>query len=426
MRSTLCMFLLAAIATAVFAQASKYEKTEAEVLPKIQEAWLDAVKKASAGNHEVLRIRAIDEARVAGAGDEVMKEPEGAVVALRNYAPFKDGAEAAAILDSTRAAVGGLVQPLLALDPPPALVGRFAEHVIRALEADPKNAKTVALFQKRASVALAAKDWPVLRALVMRAAELDPAGYGAGKYKTAEQAIASNGGLVVRGRDHLLQALVVLPEGWTAKKTWPMFVAIVGANCAYDSMLEELKRKAAKKPYILVVAKTISNANELEVGKLPYPKSVMGRYVDLQRRPRRLEWDEIGMLSVLAEVRQRYSGQERYFMTGYSGGGFLLYFWLQHHSDQLLGACAGSSNYHSFLEQGAVKPSDGGCPVLIVSGSKDEAGPPRIFPQSDEALKALQAAGFSQVERKHLENRDHEAYYELGLELLDKVVAKKK
>jgi hypothetical protein len=409
-----------------FGQAAKYDKAETEALQKIQAAWIEAATKAASGKHEVLLMRSIDEARIAGAGADTLRDEESALMVARAYAPRQDGAEAAGILAASRTAAGAAVQSLLALDPPAASLARFAEHLARALEVDPKNAKALALYQKRTAAALAGKDWNVLRTLVMRAAELDPAGYKAGKYSGAEQALAGNGGLVVRGRDHLLQATVVLPDGWTAKKTWPMFVSIVGANCAYDSMLDELKRKAAKKPFILVVAKTIANANELEFAKLPYPKSVMERYGDLQRRPQRVDWDEIGLLSVLAEIRQRFAAQERFFMTGYSGGAFLVHHWLQHRSEQLLGACAGSGNYSSTAEQGAVKPADGGCPVLIVSGSRDQAGPPRIFPQSDQAAKALKDLGFTQVDRRHLENRDHEAFYELGLELLEKITAKKK
>jgi hypothetical protein len=54
--------------------------------------------------------------------------------------------------------------------------------------------------------------------------------------------------------------------------------------------------------------------------------------------------------------------------------------------------------------------------VLLVTGSGDQAGPPRIFPLNDEALKKLTDAGFKDVTRIHLDGRDHEPYYELALE----------
>jgi alpha-beta hydrolase superfamily lysophospholipase len=130
-----------------------------------------------------------------------------------------------------------------------------------------------------------------------------------------------------------------------------------------------------------------------------------------------------GVHSLLPEIRRRYNCDERHFMTGYSGGGFLTHLWLQHHSDQLAGACLGSANYLEYVEKGAVPPKDGGCPVLIVSGSLDSAGKVRIFPQSDQAHQRLRSIGFKQAERRHLEGRDHEAFYELGLELLAKIRA---
>ena len=42
-----------------------------------------------------------------------------------------------------------------------------------------------------AAAAVSAKDWPLVRVLVMRAAELDPEGYKAGKYTAAERALAA-------------------------------------------------------------------------------------------------------------------------------------------------------------------------------------------------------------------------------------------
>lgn len=170
--------------------------------------------------------------------------------------------------------------------------------------------------------------------------------------------------------------------------------------------------------------KSIGNGNELNLDKLPYPKPVMQRYADMIRRPQRLAWDEQGMMANLAEIRRRFNAEERFFLTGYSGGGFVLYLWLLHHSEQLLGAAAGSANYWgAFLENGKTDPQGGGCPVLIVTGSNDSAGKERIFPQAEEAAKKLAEFGFKDIDKRHLAGRSHEPFYELGLELLDKLVA---
>jgi hypothetical protein len=415
-------------AGAVVAQgASKYQTTEATALEAVSDAWVACAAKALDGGHELLPMHAIDQARMAGAADGVVKEAEAGLMKPRPVGPTKDGAESGDLLAEARARAGTAVEPLVGLDPPPTSTVRHAEHLWRALEADPKNAKALAAYQKRTGVAVGAKDWAAVRAHVMRARELDPEGYRSGRYKAAEQALAKNGGIVVRGSRHPLQAYVVLPAAWSPKKKWPIFVAIVGANCAYERQLEELTAKAGRSPFILVVAMTLSNANDLPLEKLPYPASMTRRYLSLQTRAQRAAWDEQGLPGAIDEIRQRFSGDERFFMTGYSGGGFLTHYWLQHHSDQLVGACLSSANYAADLcEPGAIAPADGGCPVLIVSGSRDQAGPPRIFPQSDEAAKRLAAFGFTQVDRRHLENRDHEAFYELGLELLAKCVAKRK
>ncbi len=415
-----------AIAAPIVCQAPKYEKLEAEALEKIRATWIDTAKKAMEANHERLGLRALDEAHLAGATPEAVKDLEPQTLKARRLEVPKDAPGAADLLKAARIADGAAVQPLLALQPPAAAGQRFNEHLVRGLLAEPGNAKLTALYQKRTAAALASKDWSALRSLVMRAAEVDPDGYKAGKYKSAEQTLVKNGGLVVQGQEHPMQAYVVLPDDWTPKKTWPLFVSIAGANCAYDSLLAELTKKAAKKPYILVVAMTLSNANELPFGKVPYPKIMVDRFGDMQTRPARMTWDITGLESVLAEIRRRYAGEEPFFMTAYSGGGFFLHYWIQHHADQLVGACCASTNYDAWIEFEATNPSNGGCPILIVTGSKDEAGPPRIFPQCDQAEKRLKEMGFTQVERKHLPNRDHEAYFEFGLELLDKIRASAK
>jgi hypothetical protein len=427
MRMVLCLLACVSIGGVSLAQTAKYQKAEAEAVEQIQAAWIEAVNLAVAGGHGVLRMRAIDEARVAGVAGDALREAETGLMLPQPFG-LKDGTEAAGILEATRKRVASAVEPVLAQAPPASAKVRFVEFLTRALEGDPKNQKTLALFQKRTATALAAKDWPLLRTLLMRAGELDPVGYTSGKYQLAEKAILQeDGALVVRAPDHQLQARVVLPEGWSPKKKWPMFVAFIGPNFAHGMMLEELKAKAAKKPYILVMGMTISNGEELKPGKLPYSAAIIERYADTQTKLRRIEWDEIGLLSLLPEIRRRFSAEERFFMAGYGSGAFILQFWLQHHAEQLLGALSGSGNYYAVLvESDAKSPADGGCPVLIVTGSKDPSGPIRIFPQSDQAAQRLKDIGFTRVERRHLEGRSQEAYFELGLELLDKITAKKK
>lgn len=415
--------LLIAVSSATHAQAGKYEKLEAPILDKIREIWTATADAAYVGRHRALLMRAVDEARVAGGSGETLESAESYLVAKQGES-FEDGPEAAELLKKAIADVGAAVAPLLLAEPTPGESSdRYVDHLVRAITADPKNAKAVASFQKRALGVFAKKDWNSLRLYLRRAGFADPEGSKAGKYRAAEQALAQNGGLVVQGPDHLLQSYVVLPDGWNAKKTWPMFVAIVGANCAYTSMLEELIKAGKKKPYILVVMMTIGNGNELPLDKLPYPKTIMQRYVDMMRRPQRIDWDMLGMKSNLAEIRRRFNGDEKFFLTGYSGGGFVLYQWLLHASDQLIGACAGSANYWTYPERDMKKPEDGGCPVLIVTGSLDQAGQERIFPQSAEAAKKLQEFGFKSIDKRHLTGRDHEPFYELGLELLEKSLA---
>ena len=236
-------FILAAVPA--MAQASVYETVEAAVLAALREVWTGTASNAAAGNHLVLLMRAVDEARAAGADSAALAEAESKLVAQQGVG-LRDGPEAAALLATTIAEAGRAVAPLIDAEPTGPAAVRHVEYLVRAVVADPKNAKALAAFQKRAQQARQKKDWPLLRALVSRSGAVDPEGTKAGKYRAAEQALAQNGGLVVQPIEHLMQSYVVLPEGWNAKKTWPMFVAIVGANCAYEMMLDELLKAGRK------------------------------------------------------------------------------------------------------------------------------------------------------------------------------------
>lgn len=339
--------------------------------------------------------------------------------------PVPDSKEALDILAACRKEIGAASEAVLKVPSTPGQAGILATHLQRALTVDPGHKAKTEQYRKMTNEARAKENLPVLRTLVMRAAELDPEGYAGKKYTTAEELLVKKeGGITVQGRDHYLQALVRLPADWSPKKKWPMVVAVVGANCAYRSQLDQLVKDHGNRKSILVVPLTISNANEFEYGKMPYPKSRLERMNTLDRRPQRLWSDIRGLASVLQEIRRRFSGEDEFFMTGYSGGGFLTYAWILHYPETLRGACLASANYMNYVEGDARSPVGPGCPILVVTGAQDSAGEARIFPQSDEGTAALKRLGFQNVERRHLPNRGHESFYELCFELFDSIQSK--
>ena len=108
-------------------------------------------------------------------------------------------------------------------------------------------------------------------------------------------------------------------------------------------------------------------------------------------------------------------------MTGYSGGGFLTYWWLHHRPADLLAAAPASANYWEGCRgRNPVRAPENGPKIHLFTGTLDEAGPPRIFPQSDEAVKVLRELGF-EVERSHLSGRDHEMFTDLVFDFFERV-----
>ena len=60
----------------------------------------------------------------------------------------------------------------------------------------------------------------------------------------------------------------------------------------------------------------------------------------------------------------------------------------------------------------SIELAGGGPPVLIITGANDTAGEVRIFPQSKQAVAALEGLGFTKIRREHLADRQHEPFTE--------------
>lgn len=295
--------------------------------------------------------------------------------------------------------------------------------LIEALRVTPGDKKRCSALQGKAAAAVSAKDATVAARLLKRAPEADPDGVKAGKYAAAEEWLGKEDLLVVKASGHPMEAYVSLPKEWTStgKTTWPVVVAFEGAGCGFVARAKELKKHGEKRPYIIVTPVSFSNANVLKASDYPsYDPALVAKFEALETRSDRIVWDMEGIALVLARVRERYRAEERVHLTGYSGGAFPTYRWLLLRPDEVIAAVPVSPNYSSDAANGAAAPSNGGPPVLVITGENDSAKE-RIFPQSDEAVAALKAAGFRDVVRRHLPKRGHESFPDLCLDFFDEV-----
>ena len=292
---------------------------------------------------------------------------------------------------------------------------RFEGYLWDAFRLDPGETGRLARLRKLVTDAARAGDAPGVHRLLIGAATHDPEGTKAGCYRDAEAVIGRTSMLRVKAPGHLLEGYVMLPPKWSPERSWPIAVYIDGAASQFEAAAWRLRRGLNATEFILVVPITLSNANELRFENYPYPQDQLKTFrgLTVQTRLDRVAFDAGGLAPLLDQVRKRFRGETRFFLTGYSGGGFLVYWWLHHHPDQLAAVAPASANYAPELGQGGVERAPGGGPpVHLFTGSNDAAGTVRIFPQNDRALATLERLGFTRVTRSHLEGRGHEPFTE--------------
>jgi hypothetical protein len=118
-------------------------------------------------------------------------------------------------------------------------------------------------------------------------------------------------------------------------------------------------------------------------------------------------------------------------MTGFSGGGQLLYWWVFQKPWLLRGAFAACANFAGRGVQDAARPEDGGPPVAIRLGGRDEYNDlvngkkPGLIEQNDFAETNLKKLGFTRLTRSVIPAAGHESLAPQVFAFVDEVLASK-
>jgi dienelactone hydrolase len=135
----------------------------------------------------------------------------------------------------------------------------------------------------------------------------------------------------------------VLPRDWAPGKTWPVVVAVPGAERDFEGHARLFARARGKMPFIVVVPLVLTNGNTRyrEIPTYHYADDV---WTEVERVGR-CRFDEEGLAAVARDVRTRYGGAERYFLTGYEAGGHLVWATVFRHPEALRAAAMSGPNY---------------------------------------------------------------------------------
>lgn len=304
---------------------------------------------------------------------------------------------------------------------------RLEAYYAEAFHLDPGNPGRLKRF--RALVAGVARkgDTGRVRRLLETAGRCDPEGTATGVYLESEASIGRNAMLQLKAPDHPLQAYVLLPPKWSPKKKWPIAVYVDGASSEFEAAAWRHRRQLNTTSFIVVVPMTLSNAREPQLDDLPYTEHDLVQHGATGGTLDRIGFDAGGLASLLELVRSKFRGEDGIFLTGFSGGGMLVYWWLHHHPEQLRAAAPASANYYAILTKGGRgRVADGGPPVLVITGANDKVGEVRVFPQTKQAVAALEALGCRDLRREHLSDRAHEPFTEEVFAFFEQVRKKRR
>jgi predicted esterase len=308
-----------------------------------------------------------------------------------------------------------------------AQAAEFAGYRIEALRWDPSKKRA----KKIASWALGLKDRGLAaRSLAGAWSVADDEDAGAA-ITSVFAAKGSKELLLLGSAEHPLVAFVALPRTWKKGKTYPVLIGVDGAGSGFEGYGKKSSTVRGTRDVIGLYPMTLSNTNALAPKKYPhYDKALLDEHSGVAKR---LEFDLAGVNAVLALVQQHLGGEEKVFLTGFSGGGQFTYLKLLQEPQTVAGAVPCCANFAGGGVQGAPGAGDdGGPPVLLLTGENDkhrdythgDESQPGIEPQTDAAEQALAKLGYRNVTRRMVP-AGHSPLHEKVWEFVDEVRGKR-
>ncbi len=220
---------------------------------------------------------------------------------------------------------------------------------------------------------------------------------------------ASQAPLLKKARTHLMQYYLSLPNGWTAESKWPILVAVDGAGSNFAGMNGSYGGKN-NSTYIVITPCSFSNTNSLEgqEGKYPYPKEVLEEW-----NSKRMDFDDPGVQAAVKDAQEDWNGEEKFFVTGFSGGGNITWHFIFAHPEMLAGAAPASANFSGLRAEASKAEEREKLPIKIFQGEDDPYRKPDSISPLDrqwEGAKAqLEANGYKNWSYELVPKQGHSA-----------------
>lgn len=179
---------------------------------------------------------------------------------------------------------------------------------------------------------------------------------------------------------------ISVPAGWPGNRSWPVVVNITGSGRDYEASAIKFStvRDNANDPFIIVTPVVLTNAGDGPIRR-DAPGYGYGTNVwDLLDVQGRCAFDMTGIKAMIDDVRAKYAGQPKAFMTAFSGGGNTGWAKVLLKPEQLRAAAIVSGNY-----DGRCITSEAFTPQFISTAAERVSLPVRGFMGASDGLLTL-------------------------------------
>lgn len=201
------------------------------------------------------------------------------------------------------------------------------------------------------------------------------------------------------------------PDGWTRDREWPVVVVVTDAYREFQAAAQAFADARGSRPFIIVVPLVLSGGASAQAHMTEFDYTAADWAA--AAREGNCKFDEDGMTAVLADVRERYHGAPRVFMTGWEAGGHVVLSQLFNHPERVSGIVAATPNYQARCVAGGASASGESVtiPIRGFHGSNDSAwgsaDRPYLVDQWQRADSMARAHGFTNVKDTVIQGEGH-------------------
>jgi dienelactone hydrolase len=148
---------------------------------------------------------------------------------------------------------------------------------------------------------------------------------------------------VYRASTHPMRYHVALPSGWGRGRSWPVIVVIPDASREFEANLKAFAAARGNRPFILVAPEVLT-CGGARTRTIEHYSYTAAEWDSLQNGDD-FAFDDAGIAAVLADVRQRWGGATRAFLTGWEAGGHTVWAQALRHPERWVAVAPVTPNY---------------------------------------------------------------------------------